>query len=72
MPQDELKKRIAKLELDLREAQRRLVVQDADLAAKNKALAQQEKQLKTLESNRTELADEIKVMRKQVAEELNT
>ena len=68
MPQDELQKRITKLEIDLQEAQRLLVVKSAELTAQQKALANQEKEFKALEASRQEAESELKILRKQVAD----
>jgi beta-lactam-binding protein with PASTA domain len=66
MPQDEFQIRIKKLESDLLAAQRRIVVQEADLTAKNQALAEKEKQFKALEANQRKLDEEINILRKKV------
>lgn len=68
MPQDELTKRIAKLESDLRESQRLLVARNAELTAHKKALADQEKRSQTLEARNQESEKEIKILRQQVAD----
>ena len=68
MPQDELQKRITKLEIDLQEAQRLLVVKNAELSARERALAEQERKSKALEAGQKELEDELKILRKQVTD----
>lgn len=68
MPQDELQERITKLEIDLQEAQRLLVVKSAELTAQQKALAEQKKEFKALEATHQGSVKEINILRKQVAD----
>ncbi len=65
--EDELKHRITRLELDLQETQRKLIVRDTDISAKKKALAQQTSQIRELDSQNKKIKTEVNILHREIA-----
>lgn len=64
--EDELKRRVTRLEMDLQEAQRKLVVRDADLSSKKQALTRQTDQIHQLHSLNKDLKSDIEALRREI------
>jgi beta-lactam-binding protein with PASTA domain len=65
--EEELKRRVTKLELDLQEAQRLLVIRDADLSAKKEALAQKTDTVRQLQSQNKALKTDVETLHREIA-----
>jgi len=65
--EEELKRRVTRLELDLQQAQRKLVVREADLSAKKETLARQTDQIHRLDALNRDLKADVEVLHKEIA-----
>ncbi len=65
--EEELKHRITRLELDLQKAERKLIVQDTDISAKKKVLAEQTSQIRELDFVNKEFKNEVNILHREIA-----